>query len=112
MTTFLKNIGSNHILQNRQLIFSPKIPYNLVAERSEANQGNLDFSLLVPGARLELARYCYRGILSPLCLPVPPPGRLYFLRSRWELHPRIAVLQTAALATSPRDQNAALQVLA
>ncbi|PIS32432.1 hypothetical protein COT40_00135, partial [Candidatus Peregrinibacteria bacterium CG08_land_8_20_14_0_20_41_10] len=24
MTTFLKNIGSNHILQNRQLIFSPK----------------------------------------------------------------------------------------
>jgi len=23
--------------QNRQLIFSPKIPYNLVAERSEAN---------------------------------------------------------------------------
>ena len=36
MTTFLKNIGSNHILQNRQLIFSPKIPYDLVAERSEA----------------------------------------------------------------------------
>jgi DNA invertase Pin-like site-specific DNA recombinase len=32
MTTFLKNIGSNHILQNRQLIFSPKIPYDLVAE--------------------------------------------------------------------------------
>lgn len=43
MTTFLKNIGSNHILQNRQLIFSPKIPYNLVAERSEANQRNLTF---------------------------------------------------------------------
>ncbi len=43
MTTFLKNIGSNHILQNRQLIFSPKIPYNFVAERSEANQRNLTF---------------------------------------------------------------------
>jgi len=43
MTTFFKNIGSNHILQNRQLIFSPKIPYNLVAERSEANQRNLTF---------------------------------------------------------------------
>ena len=43
MTTFLKNIGSNHILQNRQLIFSPKIPYNLIAERSEANQRNLTF---------------------------------------------------------------------
>ncbi|MBU0637178.1 recombinase family protein, partial [Patescibacteria group bacterium] len=43
MTTFLKNIGSNHILQNRQLIFSPKIPYDLVAERSEASQRNLTF---------------------------------------------------------------------
>ena len=27
---------------------------------------------LVLVARLELARYCYRGILSPLCLPIPP----------------------------------------
>ncbi|MFH0805702.1 MAG: hypothetical protein V1901_02370 [Patescibacteria group bacterium] len=43
MTTFLKNIGSNHILQNRQLIFEPKIPYDLVAERSEASQRNLTF---------------------------------------------------------------------
>ncbi|PIT91688.1 hypothetical protein COU12_01675, partial [Candidatus Jorgensenbacteria bacterium CG10_big_fil_rev_8_21_14_0_10_54_38] len=43
MTTFLKNIGSNHILRNRQLIFSPKIPYDLVTERSEANQRNLTF---------------------------------------------------------------------
>ncbi|MBU2068061.1 recombinase family protein [Patescibacteria group bacterium] len=43
MATFLKNIGSNHILQNRQLIFSPKIPFNLVAERSEANHRNLTF---------------------------------------------------------------------
>ncbi len=49
MTTFLKNIGSNHILQNRQLIFSPKIPYNLVAERSEANQRNLTFPYWCPG---------------------------------------------------------------
>ena len=30
--------------------------------------------LLVPGAGLEPARYRYRGILSPLCLPIPPPG--------------------------------------
>ena len=41
MTTFLKNIGSSHILRNRQLIFSPKIPYNLIAERSEANRNHL-----------------------------------------------------------------------
>ena len=32
MKTFLKNIGSNHILQNRRLIFEPKIPYDLVAD--------------------------------------------------------------------------------
>ena len=49
MTPFLKNIGSNHVLQNRQLIFSPKIPYNLVAERSEANQRNLTFPYWCPG---------------------------------------------------------------
>ena len=44
MTTFLKNIGSNCILQNRQLIFSSKIPYDLVAERSEATSKTLQFS--------------------------------------------------------------------
>ncbi len=30
--TFLKNIGSNHILQNQKLIFSFNFPYNLAAE--------------------------------------------------------------------------------
>ena len=43
MTTFLKNIGSNHILRNRQFVFAPKIEYELVAERSEANPSNLQF---------------------------------------------------------------------
>ncbi|MCI0566124.1 recombinase family protein [bacterium] len=32
MTTFLKNIGSNHILRNREFLFTPKNPYDLVAE--------------------------------------------------------------------------------
>lgn len=31
---------------------------------------------VVPGAGVEPARYCYRGILSPLRLPIPPPGQL------------------------------------
>ena len=31
---------------------------------------------MVPGAGLEPARYCYRRILSPLRLPISPPGRL------------------------------------
>ena len=43
LPTFLKNIGSNHILRNRQFIFAPKIQYELVAERSEANPSNLQF---------------------------------------------------------------------
>ncbi len=29
---------------------------------------------MVPGAGLEPARHFWRGILSPLCLPIPPPG--------------------------------------
>ena len=29
----------------------------------------------VPRAGIEPAQYCYRGILSPLCLPIPPPGQ-------------------------------------
>ena len=32
MKTFLKNIGSNHILQNQKLIFSFNSPFNLAAE--------------------------------------------------------------------------------
>ncbi len=33
---------------------------------------------VVPGAGIEPARYFYRGILSPLCLPISPPGlRVY-----------------------------------
>ena len=43
MTTFLKNIGSNHILRNREFVFTPKIEYELVAKRSEANQNSLTF---------------------------------------------------------------------
>ncbi|MFH2013460.1 MAG: recombinase family protein [Patescibacteria group bacterium] len=59
MTTFLKNIGSNHILQNRQLIFSPKIPFNLVAERSEATHKSLTFPYWLPGqdSNLQPPRY-------------------------------------------------------
>ncbi len=43
MTTFLKTIGSNHVLENRQFVFAPKIQYKLVAERGEANLQNLQF---------------------------------------------------------------------
>jgi len=43
MATFLKNIDSNHILQNRQLIFEPKIPFNLIAEPRKRGEANLTF---------------------------------------------------------------------
>ena len=46
--TFLKNIGSNHYLQNRKWQIIPKIPYKLVAELADsANSGseNLIFPL-------------------------------------------------------------------
>ena len=47
----------------------------------------------VPEARLELARYCYRGILSPLCIPIPPSGQIEVTAG---IEPAYAVLQTAA----------------
>ena len=31
---------------------------------------------MVPEARLELARLERRGILNPLCLPIPPLGQI------------------------------------
>jgi len=41
MTTFLKQIGSNHILFDKSVSFSPKIQYKLAAERSEADNSRL-----------------------------------------------------------------------
>ncbi|OGN29580.1 MAG: hypothetical protein A3H54_01640 [Candidatus Yanofskybacteria bacterium RIFCSPLOWO2_02_FULL_41_13] len=34
---------SNHILRNREFLFAPKNPYDLVAERSEATSESLTF---------------------------------------------------------------------
>ena len=34
---------------------------------------------MVPGAGIEPARYFYRGILSPLRLPISPPGHSFKL---------------------------------
>ena len=54
LPTFLKNIGSNHILRNREFVFTPKIEYKLVAERSEANQNSLTFPTWCTGEDLNL----------------------------------------------------------
>jgi len=63
MTTFLKNIGSNHILRNRQFVFAPKIQYEMTAERSEAASSGLPFSKVC--STLELVRTHFSGKIPP-----------------------------------------------
>ena len=66
MTTFLKNIGSNHILRNREFVFTPKIEYELVAERSEANQNSLQFPTWCPRQESNLHPKLRRLVFCPL----------------------------------------------
>ena len=54
MTTFLKNIGSNHILRNREFLFAPKNPYDLVAE-----------TRLRRGEALTFPTWCSHGESNP-----------------------------------------------
>ena len=72
MPTFLKNIGSNHILRNRQLVFAPKIEYKLVAERGEANQNSLTFPTWCRGEDSNL-HGLPRLLLRQVRLPISPP---------------------------------------
>ena len=51
MTTFLKNIGSNHILLNREFSFSAKNEYKLVAERRALARREVKESLQNPDWR-------------------------------------------------------------
>ena len=44
---------------------------------------------MVPGAGLEPARSFPRGILSPLCLPIPPPGPGYCAKKEAGLEAKI-----------------------
>ena len=43
-------------------------------QKSQSGTGN--FCNLVPGTGIEPVRYRYRRILSPVRLPVPPPGQV------------------------------------
>ena len=63
---------------------------------------------MVPEAGLEPARYFYRGILSPLCLPIPPLGHVdllfilklifytIFMEAESGIEPELTALQAAA----------------
>ena len=44
------------------------------------NPFNKGWAFVVPLAGLEPARYFYRGILSPLRLPIPPQRQIVFLK--------------------------------
>ena len=60
---------------------------------------------MVPGAGVEPARSFLRGILSPLCLPIPPPGlTTRHKKQNWfkneagvGIEPALTDLQSAAL---------------
>ena len=63
------------------------------------NQNMVRADVFMPGVGLEPTSPCGRDILRVLRLPISPPGRLIRRRPGRELHPRIALLQSAALAT-------------
>ena len=68
--TVLKLVFSERLTWNRKGLYRTtqvSIPFRFLDKFSE----NLE---MVPGAGLEPARYCYRRILSPLRLPISPPG--------------------------------------
>lgn len=63
-------LTENHRAQVKKLIKKP--PFGGLYDTAYC----FDYSTfpMVPGARLELAQRERRGILNPLCLPIPPSG--------------------------------------
>ena len=73
MTTFLKTIGSNHVLENRQFVFTPKIQYKLAVEfllrrdkLREAASSDLQFPYWCAGEDLNLHGLAATGTSSLL----------------------------------------------
>ena len=73
LPTFLKNIGSNNILRNREFVFTPKIEYEMAAERSEAASSGLRFSKVSPR---EESNPDYRN-RNPVSYPLNDEGITY-----------------------------------
>ena len=66
MTTFLKNIGSNHILRNRELVFTPKTPYDVAAAAGGGGLSNLTFPRWCRGGESNTRRQPLQGCALPL----------------------------------------------
>ena len=65
MTTFLKQIGSNHILLDKSFSFSPKKPFQILAERREARREVSFVHLRNPDMRGYQDSNLESGIWSP-----------------------------------------------
>ena len=50
-------------MRSREFVFTPKIPYNLIAERSEANQNRLIFPFWCPHQESNLGQLLKRQLL-------------------------------------------------
>ena len=74
MTAFLKSIGSDCILQNRQLLFSPKIPYDLVTAEGGLVHKNLQFPVWwTRGESDSRLRNPADKLVDPGRIGLPPP---------------------------------------
>lgn len=80
MTTFLKNIGSNHILRNQEFLFAPKNPYDLVAETRRRRGEALTFPTWCAWQDSNLHGFPHT-VLSRTRLPIPPQAQCYFFLS-------------------------------
>lgn len=65
---------------NQAVEISSLINRRLHNKKNRTNSDLSDLSCLVPGAGLEPAQYRYRRILSPMRLPIPPPGHTCFFK--------------------------------
>ena len=63
---------------------------------------------MVPGAGLEPARPYRRGILNPLCLPIPPPGHrisIFIVR----IDALLVLIERSALKFGAANETAVLR---
>src|SRR3989338_5148989 len=77
MTTFLKQIGSNHILIDKSFSFLPKKPFQILAERRVSRREASSFHLRNPELRGNYILFAnlFLGAMTRPAPPPPPPPR-------------------------------------